>query len=126
MSEAIQVYVLHENEEWYKPLHEALVATGVPTAEWNLAQGQIRLDQPPPLGIFYSKMSASSYTRGHLHAKHFMAATLEWLSAHKRRVINGKCRTLVRTTGSFMTSLPLRHCGMSHRDKPFTAGIHTT
>lgn len=90
MSEAIQVYVLHENEEWYKPLQEALDAEGVPNAEWNLAQGQFTLDQAPPLGVFYSKMSASSYTRGHLNAKHYMAATLEWLSAYDRRVINGK------------------------------------
>lgn len=115
MSEAIQVYVLHENEEWYKPLHEALVATGVPTAEWNLAQGQIRLDQPPPLGIFYSKMSASSYTRGHLHAKHYMAATLEWLSAHKRRVINGK-RALELEVSKVAQHLSLQAHGLQTPD----------
>ncbi len=90
MSEAIRVYVLHENQEWYKPLQEALAAEGIPNTEWNLAAGQFILNQAPPLGVFYSKMSASSYSRGHLHAKHFMAATLEWLSAHGRRVINGK------------------------------------
>ncbi|MBX2878065.1 MAG: hypothetical protein KTR30_38455, partial [Saprospiraceae bacterium] len=89
MNRAAKVYVLYENEEWYKPLKEALDEQGVPNAEWSLTVGAIPLDQAPPLGVFYSKMSASSYTRGHLHAKHFMAATLEWLSVFDRRVING-------------------------------------
>ncbi|NRB48403.1 MAG: alpha-L-glutamate ligase [Saprospiraceae bacterium] len=120
MSEAIRVYVLHENEEWYKPLQAALAAAGVPNEEWNLAQGQFSLDQVPPLGVFYSKMSASSYTRGHLHAKHFMAATLEWLSAHERRVINGK-RALELEVSKVAQHLSLQTHGLR---TPGTVVVH--
>ncbi len=120
MSTRAKVFVLHENEEWYKPLREALAKEGVPNAEWNLAQGQFALDQAPPVGVFYSKMSASSYTRGHLHAKHFMAATLEWLSAHNRRIINGK-RALELEVSKVAQHLSLQAHGLQ---TPYTVVVH--
>jgi hypothetical protein len=86
----MKVYVIHENAEWLPPFAEALDAEGVPWEEWFLDGGTIDLRDPPPQGVFYSRMSASSHTRGHVRAKDHTRAVLSWLEAHGRRVVNGR------------------------------------
>lgn len=83
------VYILHENEEWIPPLAAALDAAGVPHREWLLSGGSIDLGSEPPEGVFWSRLSASSHTRGHEHAKDVSRAVLRWLESWGRRVING-------------------------------------
>ena len=63
------VHILHENPEWIPPLTRALDAQGVPWREWPLTTGSIDLGAEPPAGIYWSRLSASSHTRGHDHAK---------------------------------------------------------
>lgn len=84
-----KVYVIHENAEWMTPLRAALDARQIPFEEWHLASGSINLSESPPDGVFYSRMSASSHTRGHRFAPEFTGSVLAWLEAHGRRVING-------------------------------------
>ena len=55
-----KIYVLHENAAWLPPLHKALAALGLPYEEWFLDQGTVDLSEPPPDGVFYNRMSASS------------------------------------------------------------------
>jgi hypothetical protein len=43
----------------------------------------------PPRGVFYSRMSASSHTRGHRYAPEYTGCVLAWLERHGRRVVNG-------------------------------------
>ena len=86
----MKVHVLQENPEWYPPLAAAFDAEGVPHEPWLLGAGTLDLDAPPPPGIFWSRMSASSHTRGHVHAKDHTRAVLSWLEAHGRRVVNGR------------------------------------
>ncbi|UQN15302.1 ATP-grasp domain-containing protein [Gulosibacter sp. ACHW.36C] len=83
------VYVLHENEDWLPPLREAFAAPGVPLREIELTAGSIDLAAEPPQGVFWSRLSASSHTRDHGHAKEYARAVLRWLEAHGRRVVNG-------------------------------------
>lgn len=84
-----QVYVLHENEAWVEPLRRAFAARGVPFAEWFLdGRGALDLDAVPPDGVFYNRMSASSYTRDHRFAPEHTALVLAWLEQHGRRVVN--------------------------------------
>lgn len=85
-----KVHVLHENPEWYPPLAAAFDAEGVPHEQWLLGDGALDLDAEPPGGVFWSRMSASSHTRGHPHAKDHARAVLSWLEAHGRRVVNGR------------------------------------
>ena len=85
-----KVHVLHENPEWLPPFAAAFDALEVDWTEWLLTEGTIDLDAPPPEGIFYSRMSASSHTRGHAHAKDYTRSVLSWLEAHGRTVINGR------------------------------------
>ena len=89
LSPAPAVYVLHENPDWIPPLEEGFQAEGVPIVEWPLTGGAIDLSTAPPEGVFWSRLSASSHTRGHGLAKEQARATLRWLEAHGRRVVNG-------------------------------------
>lgn len=83
-----KIYVIHENDEWTTPLKRELSARGLPHEDWFLDEGRLDLSQPPPEGVFYNRMSASSHTREHRYAPEYTAAVLAWLESHGRRVIN--------------------------------------
>ncbi|WP_372619688.1 RimK family alpha-L-glutamate ligase [Falsiroseomonas sp.] len=84
------IHVLHENDAWVVPLRAAFAATGGRFEEWFLDTGLLDLTRPPPEGVFYNRMSASSHTRGHVHAPEYAGAVIEWLERHGRTVVNGR------------------------------------
>ncbi|MVA74797.1 alpha-L-glutamate ligase [Auraticoccus sp. F435] len=84
------VYALHENPEWWPPFADAFAAEGVPVTEWLLTEGTLDLTEAPPEGIFWSRLSASSHTRGHGLSKDYARAVLSWLESHGRRTVNGR------------------------------------
>ena len=86
----VTIYALHENPEWFPPFATAFNEAGLDFEEWLLISGTIDLDAPPPQGVFYNRLSASSHTRGHSYSKDYTRAVLEWLEAHGRRVVNGR------------------------------------
>jgi hypothetical protein len=86
----VKIYVIHENPDWYAPLGAAFDAAGLPHEQWLLGEAVLDLDEPPPRGVFWSRMSASSHTRGHPHAKDQTRGVLSWLQARGRRVVNGR------------------------------------
>ncbi len=83
------IHVIHENSAWLSPLAEAFDRLGMPWTEWDLSGGVFDLSSPPPEGVFYNRMSASSHTRGHRYAAELTAGVLAWLTRHGRRVVNG-------------------------------------
>jgi hypothetical protein len=85
----MQIHVIHENAAWLAPLAQALDAERLPWCDWFLDRGVFDLSRPPPEGVFYNRMSASSHTRDHRYAAEFTAAVLAWLAGHSRRVVNG-------------------------------------
>ncbi len=86
-----QIYAIHENPDWWPPFADAFEREGLPVQQWLLTgAGRLDLDQPPPDGVFWSRMSASSHTRGNLLAKEHTRAVLAWLDGHGRRVVNGR------------------------------------
>jgi hypothetical protein len=87
---AVKVHVLHENPDWFTPIGAALGAAGVPYEQWLIGDGVLDLDEPPPEGVFWSRLSASSHTRDHPYAKDHARGVLGWLEAHRRRVVNGR------------------------------------
>ena len=84
-----KVYIIHENNEWTVHLTKRLEELGIPFEEWHLDEGLLDLSKEAPEGIFYSRMSASSHTRGHRFAPEYTAQVLAWLEAHGRKVFNG-------------------------------------
>ena len=85
-----RVYVIHENDEWVVPLRKNFEARGIRFAEWHLDEGILDLRTPPPPGVFYNRMSASSHTRDHRYAPELTAAVLSWLKGHGAVVVNGE------------------------------------
>lgn len=83
------IHILHENRAWLPPFAEAFAQRGLPWTEWFLDSGAFDLSSPPPEGIFYNRMSASSHTRDHRYAAELTAAILAWLARHGRRIVNG-------------------------------------
>jgi len=83
-----KIYVIHENSAWVEPLRAAFAKQNLPYEEWFLDQGSLDLSAPPPEGVFYNRMSASSHTRDHRYAPEYTAAVLAWLESHGRRVVN--------------------------------------
>jgi hypothetical protein len=83
------IHVIHENAAWLEPLAGALGRQGLPWRDWFLDRGVFDLSRPPPEGVFYNRMSASSHTRNHRYAAELTAAVLAWLERHGRRVVNG-------------------------------------
>jgi hypothetical protein len=86
----MSIHVIHENDEWLPPFAAAFDAEGLPWEAWHLDGGVLDLDAPPPEGVFWSRMSASSHTRGHLHANEHTRSVLSWLEGHGRTVVNGR------------------------------------
>jgi hypothetical protein len=83
-----EIYIIHENNEWTAPLRAQLEYLRLPYQEWFLDRGKLDLSAPPPEGVFYNRMSASSHTRDHRYAAEYTAAVLAWLEGHGRRVLN--------------------------------------
>ncbi len=83
-----KIFVLHENDAWVEPLRAAFALRKLPYEEWFLSEGKVDLSEPPPEGVFYNRMSASSHTRGHRYAPELTATVLAWLEMYKRRVVN--------------------------------------
>lgn len=83
------IFILHDNPEWIPPFAAAFERAGTPWHEWLLTHGAIDLGRQPPQGVFWSRISASSPSRGHGAAKEYGRAVIAWLESHGRRVING-------------------------------------
>ncbi|ALJ19140.1 alpha-L-glutamate ligase [Microbacterium sp. No. 7] len=111
--------MLHENAEWLDPFRRALDAEGVPFEEWDLVEGAIDLASEPPAGVFWSRISASSHTRGHRHSKDYARAVLSWLEAHGRRTVNGR-RVLELEVSKVAQLAALRAAGI---DVPRTVAV---
>lgn len=84
-----RVHVLHENPLWLPPLAKAFDQQGLPWTELFLDVGTFDLSSPPPEGVFYNRMSASSHTRNHRYSAELTASVLAWLKRWGRKVVNG-------------------------------------
>ena len=84
-----KIYVIHENDEWTIHLIKRLEELNVPFETWHLDEGNVNLNEAPPEGIFYNRMSASSHTRGHRYAPELTGAVIDWLEFYGKRVLNG-------------------------------------
>jgi hypothetical protein len=115
----VRVYVLHENPDWFTAVAAALDAAGIPHEQWLLGEEVLDLDEAPPPGVFWSRMSASSHTRGHPHAKDQTRGVLSWLEAHGRRVVNGR-RVLELEMSKVEQLVALRGAGF---DVPRTVAV---
>jgi hypothetical protein len=118
----VKVHVLHENPDWFTPIGAALDAAAVPYEQWLIGDGMLDLDELPPEGVFWSRLSASSHTRDHPYAKDHARGVLGWLEAHQRRVVNGR-RALELEVSKVAQLTALRAAGF---DVPRTLAVAGT
>ena len=118
----MKVHVLHENPDWFTPIGAALDAAAVPYEQWLIGDGMLDLDELPPEGVFWSRLSASSHTRDHPYAKDHARGVLGWLEAHQRRVVNGR-RALELEVSKVAQLTALRAAGF---DVPRTLAVAGT
>lgn len=86
------VHVIHDNPEWIAPFARAFDDAGLTWDEWLLGEPgtpAIDLGAEPPEGVYWSRLSASSHTRGRAGAKEQGRAILAWLESWGRTVVNG-------------------------------------
>lgn len=84
-----KIYIIHENDEWTIHLTKRLDELKLPYEVLHLNAGTVDLSAEPPEGIYYSRMSASSHTRGHRFAPELAGTLIAWLEHHGRKVFNG-------------------------------------
>ncbi len=113
------VHAIHENPEWFGVFADAFEAHGVPYREWLLTGGQLDLNEDPPPGVYWSRFSASSHTRGHGDSKEHTLAVLDWAQAAGRRVVNGR-RVLELEVSKIAQLTALRAAGI---DVPRTRAV---
>ncbi|MBM7663070.1 hypothetical protein JOC85_003896 [Bacillus mesophilus] len=106
-----KIYVIHENDEWTIHLTRRLDELGLPYEVWHMADGFVDLNEAPPEGIFYSRMSASSHTRGHRYAPEHTTGVLAWLERHGRKVFNGS-RALQLELSKVLQYMALNQAGI--------------
>jgi hypothetical protein len=105
------IYVIHENSTWVEPLRRAFYELHLPYEQWFLADGTVDLGAPPPEGVFYNRMSASSHTRDHRFAAELTGVVLAWLERYGRRVLNGS-RALELEISKARQYTALHACGI--------------
>jgi hypothetical protein len=116
-----QIYVIHENAAWLEPLAKALDRQGLAWRDWFLDRGVFDLSRPPPEGVFYNRMSASSHTRDHRYSAELTASVLAWLERDGRRVINGS-RALDLEISKVRQYAALQAAGIRTPDTVLVAG----
>lgn len=105
------IHVIHENEDWMPPFRAAFAERGLEVRDWHMASGGFDLDQPPPKGVYYNRMSASAHTRGHRYAPEYTAGVLAWLESHGATIVNGSAALDLELNKVRQYAL-LRHVGL--------------
>lgn len=88
------IYIIHENSEWIPPFKDAFnrakecgkIKENVELGEIILTQGTLDLANLDSMkkhfgGVFWSRLSASSHTRGNIHSKEYGRALLDYLES---------------------------------------------
>ena len=117
-----RIFVIHENEEWLPPLAEALGVYGLEWSEIYMSGRSVDLSEVPEDGVYYNRMSASSWTREHGAAPQLTLALLENLETHGRRVVN-KARALDLEISKARQAAVLERAGIRNPRSVLAAGI---
>ena len=100
---------------------DALTARGAAHEDWHMGDFALDLTIPPPEGVFFNRMSASSHTRGHCYAPEMTTGLLHWLEASGRQVLNGS-RAVALEINKVAQYAALARAGLA---VPDTVACHT-
>jgi glutathione synthase/RimK-type ligase-like ATP-grasp enzyme len=85
------IAVYYEHPDWFRPLFTALERRGLPFEKINAARHSYNTDEnfAEQFSLFFNRMSASAYLRGHGNAIFYTRGLLASLEKMGVRVING-------------------------------------
>lgn len=97
-----QIYIIHDEEPYVRPLLREMARRGIQFKEWNLnaaaASSNLVSSTPsnhvfdmssePPTGVFYNRISACGCPE-HRDVPQLARGMLMWLLRHRRRIVNG-------------------------------------
>ena len=105
-----KIFLLHDNKDWIVPIKDALSAKKVDVDEWYISDKKnIAIEDEPPEGVFFNRMSPSASSRGHGDTSPYINTLLEWLDFHNRKVINGKDIWYIETSKIYQYKLLKKH-----------------
>ena len=81
--------IYYEHPDWFRSLFETLQRRGTHYVPINAADNSFDPDESPPFAVFFNRMSASAYLRGHGNAIFYTKYLLRHLVNKGVRVING-------------------------------------
>ena len=84
-----KIIILHDNNEWLKPIEESFKKYGLDYEEFDLQHGLIDLDKVPEDAIFFNRVSPSSHLRDRPYAIEHALNFLKLAELHGRKIING-------------------------------------
>ena len=116
-----KVYIIHENDDWTKHLTKRLDQLSIPYDTWFLDTGIVDIQETPPVGVFYNRISASSHTRDHRYAPELTSQVLPWLESHQATVVNGS-RAIELEVSKIKQYLALQKAGIQFIIKHNRAG----
>lgn len=88
------IFIIHDNPDWLTCLKNQLEKGGIEFTDWNLGVNtdllsKIKIDEEPPEGVFYNRVSPSSHTREARFSLEYSLLVVNWLEKWGRMVING-------------------------------------
>jgi len=83
------IVVLYENEEWQRPLFDALSALGVNYGKYDLKSNAFDTSQIPKAKVYFNQASPSAYVRQRLRVVPYTKALLRNLEIAGAKVLNG-------------------------------------
>ncbi len=96
-----KIFIIHENDEWVLPLEIELKKINASYKKWHMDSVSIDMNLPPPNGIFYNRISASSHSRGHRYAPEYTATVLNWLEDNNKKIINSSKALILELSKSY-------------------------
>ena len=105
--------IYYEHPDWFRALFDELDRRGVPYARVDAGRHRYDPGEQREYALFFNRMSASAYTRGHGNAIFYTRNYLAHLEQSGTRVVNGSQAFAIETSKalqlSLLGSLGLRH-----------------
>ncbi|MFL6214229.1 MAG: RimK family alpha-L-glutamate ligase [Blastocatellia bacterium] len=99
------IAIYYEHPDWFRALFDELDRRGIAYVRIDASRHRFDPDEPSEYALFFNRMSASAYTRGHGNAIFYTRNYLAHLEHAGTRVINGSDAFAIETSKALQLSL---------------------
>jgi glutathione synthase/RimK-type ligase-like ATP-grasp enzyme len=105
MSTQKPIAIYYEHPEWFRPLFDELDRRGLPYLRLDASRQRFDPSAAEDFALFFNRMSASSYLRGHANAVFYTREYLAHLERKGVRVVNGSESFRIETSKAAQLAL---------------------